>query len=207
MPAPQTPQEHQVANKPSSRQLSYLKSLADRSGQTFTYPHTAAEASREINRLKGVKATSRTERYLERKAIADQIATGPVHDATRVREDEIAGRGSSATWTQNREQEPAAPEGPAARPRRAPVIGARTELARYRVAEGERVVCGQRVDGIVRVTDRPVAQGGRAYLIERGIESKTELDALVADYLAQAKRLDMPPLATRAALEDLEAVA
>jgi hypothetical protein len=196
-----------VANKPTSRQLSYLQSLADRSGQTFTYPHTAAEASREINRLKGVMATSRTERYIERKAIVDQIATGPIHDATRVREDEIAGRGSSATWTQNREQEPVALGEPAARPPRAPVIGARTELARYRVAEGERVICGQRVAGIVRVTDRPVVQGGRAYLIERGLESKTELDALVADYLAQAERLDMPPLAARVALEDLEAVA
>jgi hypothetical protein len=172
-----------VANKPTSRQLSYLKSLADRSGQTFTYPHTAAEASNEINRLKGATATSRTERYVERKAIADQIATGPVHDATRVREDEIAGRGSSATWTQNREQEPAAPEQPAAQPRRAPVIGARTELARYHVAEGERIICGQRIDGIVRVTDRPVVRGGRAYLVERGLETKAELDALIADYL------------------------
>jgi hypothetical protein len=103
MPAPHTPKEHPVANQPTRRQLTYLKCLADRSGQTFTYPHTAAEASREINRLKRAKSTSRTERYVERKAVADQIATGPVRYATRVREDEIAGRGSSATWTQNRE--------------------------------------------------------------------------------------------------------
>ena len=41
-----------MANKPTPRQLSYLRSLAERTGQTFTYPHTFAEASREIDRLK-----------------------------------------------------------------------------------------------------------------------------------------------------------
>jgi hypothetical protein len=46
----------------------------------------------------------------------------------------------------------------------------------------------------VRVTDRPAAHGGRAYLIERGLESKAELDALVADYLDQATQLDRPPM-------------
>jgi hypothetical protein len=78
---------------------------------------------------------------------------------------------------------------------------------RYRVEEGERVICGQRIDGVVRVTDRPLAAGGRAYLIERELETKAEVDALVADYLAKARRLDMPPLAARVALEDLEEIA
>src|SRR5947209_5675890 len=106
MPAP----HHQeppmaTASKPTSRQLAYLKNLANRTGQTFTYPQTRRQASAEIDRLKHTQPSSRTERYVERKLIADQIATGPL-DAARVREDEISGRGSSATWMHNREQEP-----------------------------------------------------------------------------------------------------
>jgi hypothetical protein len=186
-----------TSSKPTSRQLSYLKSLADRTGQTFTYPKTSRQASAEINRLKHAKPSSRTERYVERKLIADQIATGPL-DAARVRDDEIHGRGSSATWMHNREQEPPPVEDPgpaASRRRRTPVVGKRTELARYTVAEGERILYGQRIDGIVRVTDRPASQGGRAYLVERGLETKGELDAVVADYLGQAAKLDCPPVA------------
>ena len=160
-PPPGAPDGHHHHGKPTSRQLAYLKSLADRTGQTFTYPQTSRQASAEINRLKHAQPSSRTERYVERKLIADQIATGPL-DAARVRDDEISGRGSSATWMHNREQEPPPVEdpGPAApRRRRAPVVGQRTELARYTVTEGERILYGQRIDGIVRVTDRPAAPG------------------------------------------------
>ena len=162
-------------------------------------PHsrkTAAQASAEINRLKNTRPSSRTERRVEHKLIADQIQAGPL-DAARVREPEISGRGSSATWVQNREQEPPAPEdpGPAAARRQAPKVGQRTELARYRIPTGERVLYGQRVDGIVRVTDRPQAPGGRAYLVERGLETKPELDALIKDYLQQAAKLNEIPVA------------
>ncbi len=141
-----------TARKPTHRQLSYLKNLANRTGQTFTYPQTSSQASAEINRLKHAQPSSRTERYVERKLIADQIATGPL-DAARVREDEISGRGSSASWMPNREQEPPPMQDPGpASPRRhrAPVVRQRTELARYTVSEGERILYGQRIDGIVR---------------------------------------------------------
>lgn len=47
----------------------------------------------------------------------------------------------------------------------------------------------------VRVTDRPASTGGRAYLVERGLQTKGELDALILDYLEQAAKLDSPPLA------------
>ena len=154
-----------TSHKPTHRQLAYLKALADRTGQTFTYPQTSQQASAEINRLKKAKPSSRSERYVERKLIADQIATGPL-DAARVRDDEIHGRGSSATWMHNREQEPPPVEDPgpaASRRRRAPVVGKRTELARYTVTEGERILYGQRIDGIVRVTDRPAGESGRGY--------------------------------------------
>jgi hypothetical protein len=198
-----------TTSKPTSRQLAYLKSLADRTGQTFTYPKTSRQASAEINRLKQTKPSSRTERYVERKLIADQIATGPL-DAARVREDEIHGRGSSATWIHNREQEPPPAEDPgpaASRRRRAPVVGKRTELARYTVTEGERILYGQRIDGIVRVTDRPESESGRSYLVERGLETKGELDAVVADYLGQAAKLDCPPVAVCPLESSLEASA
>jgi hypothetical protein len=90
---------------------------------------------------------------------------------------------ASTTWMHNREQEPPPVEDPgpvASRRRRAPVVGKRTELARYTVAEGARLLYGQRIDGIVRVTDRPASEGGRAYLVERDLETRSELDALVA---------------------------
>jgi hypothetical protein len=208
MPTPRTPKETSLPTRPASpRQLFYLKSLANRCGQTFTYPHSAGEASREISRLKTVEASSRTERYVERKAIADQIATGPIHDANRVQEDEISGRGSSATWIQNRVQEATVFE-PAPAPRRTPPnVGARAELGLYRTAGGERIVYGQRIDGVVRVTDRPAGPAGRSYLVERGLESHDELNALVADYIAQADKLGRPPMSIDSLDSELEATA
>jgi hypothetical protein len=78
--------------------------------------------------------------------------------------------------------------------------GARVELARYSVASGDRVLYGQRVDGVVRVTDVPQKARGRAYLVERGLEEEgpnanAALQALVADYLRQASVLDAVPMA------------
>jgi len=68
-------------------------------------------------------------------------------------------------------------------------VGERVELGRYRVPEGERIICGQRVDGVVRVTDVPARGGGRAYLVERELERDGygAVLALVADYIEQAK--------------------
>lgn len=75
--------------------------------------------------------------------------------------------------------------------------GPRVELARYVISEGERVLYGQRVWGVVRVTDVPLKAGGRAYLVERGLEEdgNLALQALVADYVRQAERLDEVPMA------------
>jgi hypothetical protein len=57
------------------RQLSYLKSLANRTGQTFSYPHLAAEASAEINRLK-TPGRPPAPSPGSSKLIADQIHAG-----------------------------------------------------------------------------------------------------------------------------------
>ena len=57
-------------------------------------------------------------------------------------------------------------------------------------AAGERVVYGQRINGVVRVTDNPASGRGRAYLVERELEQdgNAALQALVADYVEQAER-------------------
>ena len=87
-----------MAAKPTSRQLNYLRALANRTGQTFTYPRTRREASREIERLKQAQPSTRIERKLERKDIADAVARGP-EDATRVQPGEVTGYGSNARWS------------------------------------------------------------------------------------------------------------
>lgn len=72
------------------------------------------------------------------------------------------------------------------------------ELARYRTTgDGWRVVRGQRIDGRVRVCDVPGDGIGRRYVVERELESKAELDALVADYVSQAERWDAVPVSAQ----------
>ena len=68
------------------------------------------------------------------------------------------------------------------------------ELARYHISAGERIVVGQRVLGVVRLTDVPADGRGRRYLIERGLTAMAELEAIVTDYLAQAQRWDAVPV-------------
>ena len=49
----------------------------------------------------------------------------------------------------------------------------------------------------MRITDRPAGTASeteRAYLVERGLTKKDELDALIADYLAQFDRLHTIPM-------------
>jgi hypothetical protein len=75
--------------------------------------------------------------------------------------------------------------------------GHRVELARYVVGDGEeRILFGQRVDGVVRVTDVPADGHGRAYLVERGLEHDGygALKALVADYVQQGELLAAVPM-------------
>ncbi|MGI8559091.1 MAG: hypothetical protein ACR2ND_12440 [Solirubrobacteraceae bacterium] len=78
-------------------------------------------------------------------------------------------------------------------------VGGRIELGRYRTDAGvERVLYGQRIAGVVRVTDVPVDRPGRAYLVERGLEQDgyAALLALIRDYLDEANQLGVPPMST-----------
>ena len=82
----------------------------------------------------------------------------------------------------------------------APTVGEPRELARYTTATGtERVLAGQRVDGVVVITDYAPAGGERAYVVEQGLEQEghganAALNALIADYLTQVERYNDCPM-------------
>jgi hypothetical protein len=67
-----------------------------------------------------------------------------------------------------------------------------TEIARYRISAGERVVMGrQALDG-VEVSDCPANGEGVVYQIDRGFGCFEQLTDFVGDYVRQAERLDEP---------------
>ena len=76
-------------------------------------------------------------------------------------------------------------------------VGERIELARYTISVGQRILYGQRINGVVRITDVPAGGRGRAYLVERELEQDgyDALKALVADYVDQAGLLEDVPMA------------
>ena len=85
-----------AGNRPSPDQMKLLRSLAAERGQTFAYPSTGREASREIRRL------LKTKRSHHGEVAADRAAVGryarEALDGAIVRRDEVQGFGSSATW-------------------------------------------------------------------------------------------------------------
>jgi hypothetical protein len=93
-----TPTGAAAAQKPTARQFAFLKDLAAQRGQSFAYPATAAEASREIKRLHRLRRTARSDVARERRQIADDMATRRGDDA-RVRDAEITGYGSNCQWS------------------------------------------------------------------------------------------------------------
>jgi hypothetical protein len=84
---------------PSARQLNYLKALANRTGQTFTYPRTSSDASREIQRLKKVRPSSRIELELERLDLTGEQAAREANCDVPVHLGEIEGYGSDCRWS------------------------------------------------------------------------------------------------------------
>jgi hypothetical protein len=174
--------------KATPRQLRYLRVLAEQTGTSFTSPQSSSQASREIQRLTHLKKTRG--RHIESPATErgeQQLVYG-----TAPQPDELSGWGSQASW----KTAPAPRQAPATKQ---PSVGERTELARYSARGEQRVIYGQRINGSVRITDRPAAGPGRSYLIERGVEQDgyAALQALVADYLAQSHELDQVPMAAR----------
>jgi hypothetical protein len=92
--------------KPTQKQLAYLKSLADSTGTTFTYPKTSAQASAQIRRIKARPRSSAGERTRERRDVQRDLAERP-QDAAAVRAGrDVRGYGSSARWTHTPDDEP-----------------------------------------------------------------------------------------------------
>ncbi len=79
---------------PTAKQQSYLRSLAQHTGTSFTPPKTRREASAEIKRLKGLQRSPAHERHGDRDAIQRAARGG----GARVLDHEIEGYGSTATW-------------------------------------------------------------------------------------------------------------
>jgi len=86
-------------NPPSARQFNYHRALANRTGQTFTYPKTSSDASREIQRLKAVRPSSRIERDVERLDLGAEQAAREANCDVPVGLSEVDGYGSTATWS------------------------------------------------------------------------------------------------------------
>jgi len=92
--------------KPTPKQLAYLKSLADATATTFTYPKSSAQASAEIRRIKARPRSSTGERTRERRDVQRDLAERP-QDAAAVRIGrDVRGYGSSARWAHTPDDAP-----------------------------------------------------------------------------------------------------
>ena len=86
-------------------------------------------------------------------------------------------------------------------PMLAPVIRTieQVQLASYEFSGGRRILCGQRINGVVRVTDRPAEGSGRSYLVRHVHDGDGDgygaLRTLVSDYTREAGQLDEIPIA------------
>jgi len=83
-------------DKPSARQLRYLRALIEATGQTCAWPKTRREASRAIARLKRAPGAPRIERDEDQRAVKDALASQT--PASSVQANEIAGYGSQCRW-------------------------------------------------------------------------------------------------------------
>jgi hypothetical protein len=80
---------------PTARQLAYLKSLAAGAGQSFAWPPTRSQASREIRRLKTLPPSDA--RPTEFDVDAERAAREANGDVP-IEASEIAGYGSNCRW-------------------------------------------------------------------------------------------------------------
>jgi hypothetical protein len=85
-----------VDKRPTGRQIAYLKALTTRTGQTFAWPQTRAQASREIRRLKSVSPAHNLPSDFD--LGAEQAARRANADAP-IQAFEIAGFGSNCRWS------------------------------------------------------------------------------------------------------------
>ena len=84
------------SDPPTPMQQRYLRSLAEKTGTSFTPPTTKAEASSEIARLRNRSRSAAYERRADREVIEEGLERRGGDSA--VRSDEIEGYGSTARW-------------------------------------------------------------------------------------------------------------
>ena len=140
------PQSTRGDAPPTAKQERYLRTLAEKRGVSFVPPRTRTEASRAIRELlRRSRTAARTKR-----------ATGaPSRTRWRTPATTRASARASSRATGLRHLGEAVMS-----------AGTGVELARYTITAGERVVWGQRIDGIRRLSD--VAAGrARAPLPDR----------------------------------------
>jgi hypothetical protein len=94
-----TPTPSPAEPRPTSRQLTYLRTLAQRTGQTFAWPITRSAASREIRRLETLPSTRQVEREMERHDWAAEAAAREANCDVPIHPHELDGYGSSTTWS------------------------------------------------------------------------------------------------------------
>ena len=90
--------------QPTRKQLAYLRSLATRTGTTFAYPATSAQASTEIQRLQTLPRLGAGDARRERRDVQHALQERP-DDATAIRADHVRGYGSSARWAHTPEDQ------------------------------------------------------------------------------------------------------
>ena len=73
-------------DRPSRRQLAYLRALADRAGQTFAYPQTRRQASLEIQRLERTVPDTPIAFAIYTKCAARRLVVSPVQPGGTRRE-------------------------------------------------------------------------------------------------------------------------
>jgi hypothetical protein len=83
-------------SKPATaKQLRYLRALTNQTGTTFTPPKSSHEASKAIKEMQQRPVSGRHERDGDRGSVASRDGASAGVD---IRDDEITGYGSTATW-------------------------------------------------------------------------------------------------------------
>ena len=74
--------------------------------------------------------------------------------------------------------------------------GTTVELKRYRIPDGKRALKAQHIESRTAVIDVSVDHADRVYLVERDVESQSELDGLVAEYVQRSEACGAPAILT-----------
>jgi hypothetical protein len=85
-----------MTDRPTPKQLRLLRMLAVERGQPFAVPHTKAQASREITRLKTHRPSTPSGATLDRREVSRDFARAG--DTAAPKSHGIIGHGASTRW-------------------------------------------------------------------------------------------------------------